>query len=256
MWKKQNKTNVFSVSHPVSFHLLTSTFTTWSINTLKLDPVMRPSEMLEVPTLHVKVVDVATSILRDTNTPWSCHNAELLTSTYTRCCWLLLQVRMKVSLNRNLKKNTALQVTSCFRRQKSEPAALLERKTCWFWCAAQPLWAFKGLQSLYSYTVLFYGVCLLPWLCFACLSNKPSKQPFYDTTREPSVHIYLCNCLRCCGEDSGTQSDWQAPPWYSIQPGSICIRPELQSEKTKNTPHNHKPQTYRRALCTCASTFH
>lgn len=70
----------------------------------------------------------------------------------------------------------------------------------------------------------------------------PSKRPFMmpPWRKRPSLplHIYLCNCLRCHGDDSGTQSDWQTRLWHSILPGSIYLRPELQpATQTKSQLH-------------------
>lgn len=77
--------------------------------------------------------------------------------------------------------------------QKLEPVALLERKTGRFWCASPPFWAFKGLQSL------FYGVRLLPRLCFVCLSNKRllqrSRLWHHEGTSSPYLPVQLSPLL-------------------------------------------------------------
>lgn len=102
--------------------------------------------------------------------------------------------------------------------------------------------------SISVFPHVFSG-CACSYPCQCSAPNAPSK-PYFTPSKRPfmapprrkrpslPLHIYLCNCLRCHGDDSGTQSDWQTRLWHSILPGSIYIRPELQpATQTKSQLH-------------------
>lgn len=90
---------------------------------------------------------------------------------------------------------------------------------------------------------ILFQVCLIPTsVLLLLLLIKSNQRSSYDTVTEtpltPPLHIYLCNCLCCHGDDSRTQFQWEARLWHSTLPGSICIRSELQSgAQTKSQSH-------------------
>lgn len=109
------------------------------------------------------------SILRDTNTPWRCHNAELLASTYT-------SAPLTFFFFFHLKKNTAhCTVTSSYVRNWSRPHCWKENGVHHNRCRVCPLILFYFMVCVYSHD----------W------TNKPSKQPFM-TPRGNLLSISTC----------------------------------------------------------------
>lgn len=232
--------------------------TTWSINTLKLDPVMRPSEMLEVPTLHAKVVD--TSMLRHPFSETQTHPgavtmlnswpppipgaADFYSTFAWKCLWTGTWKRTLPS-----------------RWHRASDARSRSRPHCW-----KEKHAGFGVHHNHCELSKACRVCTLILFYFmACVYSHDCASPVCPINLQSSRlwHHEGTFCPYLPVQLSPLLWWWQ---WDTVRLASSSVifhsareylhKAKAAVRKGKKIHHTIKPHTYRRALCTCASTFH